>query len=155
MSVKPVVAGMRLGGRSPDARTGCGMHVRNGVKGVGASEHTPFSVLGTMVDLVQCLSHAHMALFGEGYRWAVGPLCVVVVVAVQNGSRKAQAGWLFPQGSINKHSCRFPKKDLSWLQPIGGATLIPTGVQSSHAKTAFTSIQMTSRESSPTFSSST
>lgn len=82
MSVRPVVAGMRLGGRSPDARTGCNMHIRNRVEGVAARGRTAFSVLGTMVDLVQCLYHAHMALVGEGYRWAVGPLCVVVVVAV-------------------------------------------------------------------------
>ena len=82
MSVRPVVAGMRLGGRSPDARTGCGMHIRDGVEGVGGRARTPFSVLGTMVDLVQCLYHPHMALVGERYRWVVGPLCVVVVVAV-------------------------------------------------------------------------
>ena len=82
MSVKPVVAGMRLGGRSPDARTGCGMHIRNGVEGVGRRGRTAFSVLGTMVDLVRCFDHSHMALVGEVYRWAVGPLCVGVVVAV-------------------------------------------------------------------------
>jgi hypothetical protein len=62
MSVRPVVAGMRLGGRSPDARTGCGMHIRYGVEGVGGRGRTAFSVLGTMVDLVQCLYHSHMAL---------------------------------------------------------------------------------------------
>ena len=56
ISSSPVVAGMRLGGRSPDARTGCcGIHVRDGVKGVGAEGRTAFSPLGTMVDLSQWL----------------------------------------------------------------------------------------------------
>jgi hypothetical protein len=82
MSVRPVVAGMRLGGRSPDARTGCDMHIRYDVEGVGERGRTAFSVLGTMVDLVQCLYHSDMALLGKVYRWAVGPLRLVVVVVV-------------------------------------------------------------------------
>lgn len=134
MSVRPVVAGMRLGGRSPDARTGCGMHIRNGIEGVGGRERTAFSMLGTMVDLVQCLYHLDMALVGKVYRWAVGPLCVGVVVADKMAVARLRQAGCFP--SINKHSCRFPKEDLSCLQPIGGATLMPTEIQSSHAKTA-------------------
>jgi hypothetical protein len=133
MSVRPVVAGMRLGGRSPEARTGCGMHIRHGVEGVGGRGRTAFSVLGTMVDLVQCLYHSHMALMGKVHRWAVGSLRVVVVVGVRNGSREMlRLACSFP--SINKHSsCRFPKEEFVYSQ---SETLIPSGIQSSHAKTA-------------------
>lgn len=36
ISSSPVVAGMRLGGRSPDARMGCGIDIRHGAERVRA-----------------------------------------------------------------------------------------------------------------------
>jgi hypothetical protein len=105
ISVKPVVAGMRLGGRSPDARTGCGMHIRYGVEGVGGRGRTAFSVLGTMIDLIQCLYHSDIALSRKVYRWAAGPLRVVVVVVVADLKMAVArcSGWLAAFPSINKH----------------------------------------------------
>jgi hypothetical protein len=150
MSVRPVVAGMRLGGRSPDARTGCGMHIRYGVEGVGGRERTAFSVLGTMVDLVQCLYHPDMALMGKVHRWAVGSLRIVVVVGVRNGSREMlRLACCFP--SINKHLLPLPLSQRGiCVQPIGDVDAVGNPIftcQNSHP--------MTSHESSPTFSSST
>jgi hypothetical protein len=97
------------------------------------SGRTAFSVLGTMVDLVQCLYHSHMALMGKVHRWAAGSLRVVVVVGVRNGSREMlRLACSFP--SINKHSsCRFPKEEFVYSQ---SEPLVPSGIQSSHAKTA-------------------
>jgi hypothetical protein len=91
------------------------------------------------------------------YRWAAGLLrVVVIVVAVQKWqSQDAQAGCLLPQHQQTPLAAFLIR---ICLQPIGALQEKPTGSQSSHAKTAIPkTIRMThvSKESSPTFSSST
>lgn len=98
ISSSPVVAGMRLGGRSPDARTGCGIDIRHDVEELKGKERTAFSEVGTMVDLKQRLyqttCHGVVEMQSEHktvYRSVVGPLCVVVVVGVKMAVARARA----------------------------------------------------------------